>query len=153
LSFTCKEVRSTPTPGSPSLQAMIEHSMEEFYTASRGEGSSGLPVSQRLSVGVPPAPIATTPWLKDALATQAMLTVSILCVNERISFCNIVISEAQRFAANNLCSCSIHSSRTVKDPNIQHGYHGSPHNRREGGSKLPCETTTKKTVSGRLSLL
>jgi hypothetical protein len=33
--------------GSPSLRAMIEDSIEEFYMASSGEGSSGLPVSWR----------------------------------------------------------------------------------------------------------
>jgi hypothetical protein len=36
---------------------MIEDSTEEFHT------------------GAPPTPVTTTPWLENALATQAMMTV------------------------------------------------------------------------------
>jgi hypothetical protein len=46
--------------GSPSLRAMIEDSIEELYTASSGEGGSGLPFSLRHGKGTPPAPVATT---------------------------------------------------------------------------------------------
>jgi hypothetical protein len=53
--------------GSLSPWAMIEDSTKEFYTASSGEGSSGLPFPHRHDTGAPPAPIATTPWLKDIL--------------------------------------------------------------------------------------
>jgi hypothetical protein len=53
--------------GSLSPWAMIEDSTKEFYTASSGEGSSGLPFPQRHDTGAPPAPIVTTPWLKDIL--------------------------------------------------------------------------------------
>jgi hypothetical protein len=62
--------------GSPSpRRAMIEDSIEEFYTASSREGGSGLPSSRRHGTGVPSDLIATTPWLEDGLATQAMMTV------------------------------------------------------------------------------
>jgi hypothetical protein len=63
--------------GSPSLWAMIEDSTDEFYMASSGEGSSGLPTSQRHSTGAPPAPNATTPWTEDTPATQKMTMVSL----------------------------------------------------------------------------
>jgi hypothetical protein len=46
---------------------MIEDATEKFYTASSGEGSSDLLVSQRRNTGASPAPIITTPWLKDIL--------------------------------------------------------------------------------------
>jgi hypothetical protein len=42
---------------------------------SSGEGISSLPVSQMLSMGTPPAPIATTPWLENALILQTMMAV------------------------------------------------------------------------------
>jgi hypothetical protein len=59
----------TTRSGSPSLWSMIENSADEFYMASSGEGSFGLPVSRRHSTGALPAPIATTPWPEGAPAT------------------------------------------------------------------------------------
>jgi hypothetical protein len=61
--------------GSSSLWAMIEDSTEEFYTASNGEGSSGIPVSWRHGTGASPAPVVTTPWMEDAPTTRAMTAV------------------------------------------------------------------------------
>jgi hypothetical protein len=60
---------------SPPLRAMIQDSTEEFYKASRGEGGSGLPSSPRHSMGALLAPVTTTPWLEDILATSALTTV------------------------------------------------------------------------------
>jgi hypothetical protein len=56
---------------------MIEDSPEEFYMASSGEeeGGLGLPSSKRHDMGGLPHPVMTTPWLEDAPATQAMMTV------------------------------------------------------------------------------
>jgi hypothetical protein len=68
MSSTCS---GPPSP----LRAMIEDSTEEFYMTSSGEGDSGLPSSRRHGTGTPPAPMATTPWLEDAQATPAMMTV------------------------------------------------------------------------------
>jgi hypothetical protein len=59
----------------PSLHHMIEDSTDKSYTTSSEEESSDLPTSRRHSMGAPPAPIATTPWLEDALNTQTMMTV------------------------------------------------------------------------------
>jgi hypothetical protein len=42
--------------------------------SSKEEGS--VPSTRRNNIGVPPAPVTTTPWLESALATQAMMTVS-----------------------------------------------------------------------------
>jgi hypothetical protein len=61
--------------GLPSLCTILEDSTDEFYMASSGEESSGLPVSQRCSMGKPPASISTTPWSEDALTPQAMTMV------------------------------------------------------------------------------
>jgi hypothetical protein len=61
--------------GSSSLRTMIEDSTDEFYTISSREGSSDLPVSQRCITGALPAPITTTPWPEDALATETMTMV------------------------------------------------------------------------------
>jgi hypothetical protein len=61
--------------GSPLLWAMIEDFPDEFYKACSGEGCSVLPVSRRHSTGTSPAPIATTPWPKNASTTQTMTTV------------------------------------------------------------------------------
>jgi hypothetical protein len=58
--------------GSPSLQrAMIEDSIEEFHTTSRGEGGSGLPSSRRHGTGALPTPVTTTPWMENAPTAQA----------------------------------------------------------------------------------
>jgi hypothetical protein len=56
---------------SPSLRTILE----EFYTTSSGEGSSGFPISWRRSMETPPAPITTTPWPEDAMTSQTMMTV------------------------------------------------------------------------------
>jgi hypothetical protein len=45
--------------GSPSLRAMIKDTTDEFYMDSSKEGSSGLPVSRRQTIGAPSSPIAT----------------------------------------------------------------------------------------------
>jgi hypothetical protein len=56
--------------GSPSpRRAMIEYSIIEFHTTSSREGASILPSPRRHSVGALPAPVTTTPWMKNALAT------------------------------------------------------------------------------------
>jgi hypothetical protein len=65
----------TTSSGSPPLCTILKGSTNEFYTASSGEGSSGLPISRRRSMGTPPAPIATAPWSKDAPTPQTMMTV------------------------------------------------------------------------------
>jgi hypothetical protein len=64
----------TTHSGSLMLWAMIEDSTNEFYMASSGEGSSGLPASQRRSMEAPIVPTATTPWRKDTPTTQTMST-------------------------------------------------------------------------------
>jgi hypothetical protein len=65
----------SPRSGTPiPLWAMIEDSTEEFFIAPSGEGGSSLPSSRRHNTGAPSSPIATTPWLEDAPATQAMTT-------------------------------------------------------------------------------
>jgi hypothetical protein len=69
-------------PPSP-LRAMIEVSTEEFYMASSREGDSILPSSQRQGTGASPAPVTTSPWLEDASATQAMMTVPPLTLAPR----------------------------------------------------------------------
>jgi hypothetical protein len=43
--------------------------------ASSGEGVSGLPSSRRHGTETMSAPVVTTPWLEDVLATQAMMIV------------------------------------------------------------------------------
>jgi hypothetical protein len=51
--------------GIPSPQrAMIEDSVEQFLMVSSGEGGFSLP-----------SPVTTTPWMENALADQAMMTV------------------------------------------------------------------------------
>jgi hypothetical protein len=56
--------------GTPSPRwAMIEDSAEEFITTSSGEGGSNLPFPGRHVTGALTTPIATTPWMKNALVT------------------------------------------------------------------------------------
>jgi hypothetical protein len=55
--------------------AMIEDSTEEFLTVPSGEGGSDLPSHRRCNMGAPPTPVATTPWMKNAPATQAITMV------------------------------------------------------------------------------
>jgi hypothetical protein len=43
--------------------------------ASSGEGGSGLPSPRRHEAGALPAPVTTTPWMENAPATEAMMTV------------------------------------------------------------------------------
>jgi hypothetical protein len=52
--------------GSPSPRTILEDSTNKFYMASRREGSSDLPASQRCSMGTPLSPIATTLWSEVA---------------------------------------------------------------------------------------
>jgi hypothetical protein len=49
--------------------------VEEFLTASSGEGGSGLPSPRRRGTGAPPAPVTTTPWMENAPTTWAITTV------------------------------------------------------------------------------
>jgi hypothetical protein len=53
---------------------MIEDSTKEFHTASSGEEGSDLS-SPRCGTGVPPTPVTTTPWMENAPAAQALMTV------------------------------------------------------------------------------
>jgi hypothetical protein len=55
--------------------AMIEDSVEDFLTASSMEGSFGLPSPRRRDMRTSLSPATTTPWLENALATQAMMMV------------------------------------------------------------------------------
>jgi hypothetical protein len=61
----------TPSPS----WAMIEDSIEEFLTMSCMEGGFGLPSPRRCDTGALSAPVKTTPWMENALATQATMTV------------------------------------------------------------------------------
>jgi hypothetical protein len=56
-------------------RAITKDSTDDFYMASSGEGSSGLPTFWRHNTGTLPAPIATTPWPEDTLATWIMMKV------------------------------------------------------------------------------
>jgi hypothetical protein len=66
---------STRSGASTLWWAMKEESIEEFLTASSGEGSFGLPSPRRRGTGAPPTPITTTSWMENAPATQAMTTI------------------------------------------------------------------------------
>jgi hypothetical protein len=67
---------STRSGASTPWRAMIEDSAEGLLTASSGEGSFGLPSSRRCSAGRGAlALIATSPWMENAPATQATMTV------------------------------------------------------------------------------
>jgi hypothetical protein len=64
-----------PHSGSPSVRTIIEGSTDELYTTSSREGSSSLPISWKRSMGTPPTPITTTPWLEEAPTPQTMMMV------------------------------------------------------------------------------
>jgi hypothetical protein len=66
---------STRSGASSSRQAMIEDSAEEFLMASRGDGGFGLPSPGRRGTGASLAPMTTTPWMENTLATQATMMV------------------------------------------------------------------------------
>jgi hypothetical protein len=70
--FGSLEFMGTAHNRSPSLHPILEDSSDEFNMTSSGEGSSYFPTSQRHSMGMPPAPIITTPWSEDVLAPQTM---------------------------------------------------------------------------------
>jgi hypothetical protein len=55
----------------------FQYATDEFYTASSGEGGSGLPSSRRRGMGTSSTLVATTPWVKDTPTTYAMTTVSL----------------------------------------------------------------------------
>jgi hypothetical protein len=74
---SCTVFMGMACSGSPSWRSILEDSTDEFYTAYSREGSSGFPISRRHSLGTPPAPIETTPWPKDALTPQTMVTVQL----------------------------------------------------------------------------
>jgi hypothetical protein len=54
---------------------MIEDSIEEFLTASSGEGGFAIPSPRRRDTRALPAPIATTTWMENASTAQAMMMV------------------------------------------------------------------------------
>jgi hypothetical protein len=54
---------------------MIEDSTEEFLMALSGEGSFGLPSPRGHITVASLAPVATTPWIENALAMQATVIV------------------------------------------------------------------------------
>jgi hypothetical protein len=56
-------------------QTMIEDSAKEFLMVSSGEGGFSLPSPHRHDMGAPPALVATIPWMENAPATQATMTV------------------------------------------------------------------------------
>jgi hypothetical protein len=64
--------------------AMIEDSVEDFLTASSVEGSFGLPSPRRRNMRTLLSPTTTTPWLENALATQAMMMVLLWTVALRL---------------------------------------------------------------------
>jgi hypothetical protein len=57
---------------------MIEDSVEEFLTTSSKEGGFGLPSPKRRGMRAPPAAVITTPWMKNALATQALSNAALM---------------------------------------------------------------------------
>jgi hypothetical protein len=74
--------------GTPSLwQAIIEDSTKEFLMASRREGGSGLPSLRRHGTGDPPAPVTATPYIENALTTQAMKVVPLRMMTSRSDTC------------------------------------------------------------------
>jgi hypothetical protein len=62
------------------LWAMIGDYTDEFHKALSREGGSGLPSPRRHDTGAPPAPIATTSWMENTLAGQAMMVVPLRTV-------------------------------------------------------------------------
>jgi hypothetical protein len=66
---------STHSRASTPWRAMIEDSANKFLMASSGEGSFGLPYPRRRDTGASLTPTTTTPWMENALATEAMMTV------------------------------------------------------------------------------
>jgi hypothetical protein len=64
-------IGSTHSGASTPRRATIEDSAEEFLMASSGEGSFNPLCPRRCSIGALPAPVATTPWLKDILDIAA----------------------------------------------------------------------------------
>jgi hypothetical protein len=95
----------TTRRGSLLLRAMIEDSIDEFYTASSGEGSSGLPISRRHSMGALPVPIKTTPWSADALTTQTMTMVPPWTLAPR-SYTGIPLEKPHAFREGQRALCS-----------------------------------------------
>jgi hypothetical protein len=68
MDSTCS---GTPSP----WQAMIKDFNEEFIMVSSRKGGSGLPSPKRRDMGAHSTPVTTTPWMENALATQATMTV------------------------------------------------------------------------------
>jgi hypothetical protein len=58
-----------------SLWATTEDTVEEFHTASDGEGRIDLPSPQRHDTGASTAPAITIPWPEATPTTQAMTTI------------------------------------------------------------------------------
>jgi hypothetical protein len=57
---------------------MIEDFVEEFLTTSSGQEGFNHPSPRRHGTGAPPAPITTTPWMENTLASQATTTCNTL---------------------------------------------------------------------------
>jgi hypothetical protein len=73
--------------GSPPLCTILEDSIDEFYTTSSGEGSSGFPISRRRNMVTPHVPITTTLWPEDTPASQTIATV-LLWLSTMLTLCN-----------------------------------------------------------------
>jgi hypothetical protein len=61
--------------GSSLLHTILKDSIDKFYIASSGEGSSGFLVSWRHNMMTPPVPITTTPSPDDAPIPSTIATV------------------------------------------------------------------------------
>jgi hypothetical protein len=66
---------STHSGTSTPWWAMIEDSIEEFLTASSGDGDFGLPSPRRHGTGASLAPITTIPQMENSLVAQATMMV------------------------------------------------------------------------------
>jgi hypothetical protein len=66
---------STRSGASARRWAMIEDSSKGFLMESSGEGSFDLPSPKKHSAGASLTRATTTPWMENAPATQAMMTV------------------------------------------------------------------------------
>jgi hypothetical protein len=71
VAFVGSTHSGTPFP----FRAMKEDCTEEFLMTSSGEGGFDLPSPRRHDTGALATPILITPWMENALATQAMTMV------------------------------------------------------------------------------
>jgi hypothetical protein len=119
----------TPSPS----WAMIEDSIEEFLTMSCMEGGFGLPSPRRRDMGALSAPVKTTPWMENALATQAMMTVpsrmAALRSNAGLLFEQRHTHQGGGAASASMCStthCRGQGNITVQQAHRQASCYGSP---------------------------